>query len=349
MKWPTALLGFFPSPEPVPVAYPAYPIPADEEQRLRDLERHGVIGMASDEHFERIVELARSIFAAPIAVISLVEGDRQWFLSHRGLDVCETPRDQAFCAHAIAGDGPLVVPDAQRDERFATNPLVTGAPHIRFYAGALLRSSEGHNLGTLCVIDQEPRQPDPAQIHQLQLLAKLVMREIDLRRLATLCPVTGLPTRQSFLAIGEREFARARTSGHPLSLLLLDIDNLRQVNSRWGHEAGDRLLADLVHLGRGFLREQDFAARLGDSAFALLLVDLEPQAAMAQAEALRHAARTMVGIWTHSDWQLHLSGGLTALGSHDRRFTDLLLRAESALQLAKGNGRNQIASLLDGV
>lgn len=333
----------------MPVAYPAYPIPADEEQRLRDLERHGVIGMASDEHFERIVELARSIFAAPIAVISLVEGDRQWFLSHRGLDVCETPRDQAFCAHAIAGDGPLVVPDAQRDERFAANPLVTGAPHIRFYAGALLRSREGHNLGTLCVIDQEPRQPDPAQIHQLQLLAELVMREIDLRRLATLCPVTGLPTRQSFLAIGEREFARARTSGHPLSLLLLDIDNLRQVNSRWGHEAGDRLLADLVHLGRGFLREQDFAARLGDSAFALLLVDLEPQAAMAQAEALRHAARTMVGIWTHSDWQLHLSGGLTALGSHDRRFTDLLLRAESALQLAKGNGRNQIASLLDGV
>lgn len=331
------------------VAYPAYPIPADEEQRLRDLERHGVIGMATDEHFERIVELARSIFRAPIAVISLVEGERQWFLSHRGLDVCETPRDQAFCAHAIAGDGPLVVPDARLDERFAGNPLVTGGPLIRFYAGALLRSAEGHNLGTLCVIDQEPHLPDPVQVHQLQLLAELVMREIDLRHLATLCPVTGLPSRPGFLAIGEREFSRARSSGHPLSLLLFDIDNLRQVNSRWGHEAGDRLLADLVHLGRGFLREQDFAARIGDSAFALLLVDLEPEAAMAQAEALRQAARSMVGIWTHSDWQLHLSGGLTALAPHDHRFTDLLLRAENALQLAKGNGRNQIASILDGL
>jgi diguanylate cyclase (GGDEF)-like protein len=330
------------------VAYPAYPIPADEEQRLRDLERHGVIGMASDQHFERIVELARSIFGAPIAVISLVEGERQWFLSHRGLDVCETPRDQAFCAHAIAGDGPLVVPDARLDERFAGNPLVTGGPRIRFYAGALLRSAEGHNLGTLCVIDQEPHLPDPVQIHQLQLLAELVMREIDLRHLATLCPVTGLPARPGFLAIGEREFSRARSSGHPLSLLLFDIDNLRQVNSRWGHEAGDRLLADLVRLGRGFLREQDFAARIGDSAFALLLVDLDPEAAMAQAEALRQAARSMVGIWTHSDWQLHLSGGLTALAPHDHLFTDLLLRAENALQLAKGNGRNQIASILDG-
>jgi diguanylate cyclase (GGDEF)-like protein len=241
-----------------------------------------------------------------------------------------------------------VVPDARLDERFAGNPLVTGGPRIRFYAGALLRSAEGHNLGTLCVIDQEPHLPDPVQIHQLQLLAELVMREIDLRHLATLCPVTGLPARPGFLAIGEREFSRARSSGHPLSLLLFDIDNLRQVNSRWGHEAGDRLLADLVRLGRGFLREQDFAARIGDSAFALLLVDLDPEAAMAQAEALRQAARSMVGIWTHSDWQLHLSGGLTALAPHDHRFTDLLLRAENALQLAKGNGRNQIASILDG-
>ena len=330
------------------MAYPAYPIPADEELRLRDLERHGVIGTPSDEHFERIIELASSIFHTPIAVISLVEDKRQWFLSHKGLDAQETPRDQAFCAHAIAGSVPLVVADAQLDERFANNPLVTGFPHIRFYAGAPLRSAVGHNLGTLCVIDQQPHQPDPQQIHQLQLLADLVMREIDLRLLATFCPITGLPTRRSFLAVGACEFARARQAGHPLSLLLLDIDNLSQVNMRWGHEAGDRLLADLVRLGHGFLREQDFAARIGDSEFALLLVDLDLDAAMSVAEALRHAAREMVGIWKHSDWQLLLSGGVTALGSQDRTFPDLMRRAESALLLAKTNGRNQIASLIDG-
>ena len=331
------------------VAYPAYPIPADEEQRLRDLERHGVIGIQSDVHFERIVELARSILHTPIAVISLVEAERQWFLSHRGLDACETPRDQAFCAHAIAAEAPLVVPDALLDERFATNPLVTGAPHIRFYAGAPLRSLEGHNIGTLCVIDQVPHDPSPEQIQQLQLLADLVMREIELRRLASLCPITGLPTRFRFMAIGTREFERARSGGYPLSLLLLDVDNLRQVNSRWGHEVGDRLLADLVQLGRSFLREQDYAARLGDSEFALLLVNRAPEAAIAGAEDLRHAARAMVGVWNRSDWHLHLSGGLTALGSHDRTFSELLVRAERALQLAKGNGRNQIATLLDGV
>jgi diguanylate cyclase (GGDEF)-like protein len=331
------------------MAYPAYPTPADEDQRLRDLERQGVVGTQSDVHFERIVDLARSMFHTPIAVISLVEADRQWFLSHHGLDACETPREQAFCAHAIAAEAPLVVPDARLDERFATNPLVTDAPHIRFYAGAPLRSPEGHNLGTLCVIDQEPHHPDPEQIRQLQVLADLVMREIELRRLASLCPITGLPTRYRFMAIGAREFERAQAGGHPLSLLLFDVDNLRQVNSRWGHEVGDRLLADLVQLGRSFLREQDFAARLGDSEFALLLVNREPAAAMAEAEDLRHAARAMVGVWSPSDWQLHLSGGLTAISRNDRSFTDMLLRAESALQLAKGNGRNQIASLLNGV
>jgi diguanylate cyclase (GGDEF)-like protein len=330
------------------VAYPAYPVPSDEAQRLRDLERHGVIGTASDAHFERIIDLASAIFHTPIAVISLVEADRQWFLSHKGLDVSETPRDQAFCAHAIAAEQPLVVADARLDERFATNPLVTGFPHIRFYAGAPLRSADGHNLGTLCVIDREPHQVDSGEIHQLQLLADLVMREIDLRHLASLCPITGLPTRQSLMTIGDREFARARQAGHPLSLALLDVDNLRQVNSRWGHPAGDRLLADLVRLGRQFLREQDFAARLGDSEFALLLPELPAEAALTLAESLRQAARQMVGIWTSSDWRLHLSGGITALSSQDHGFPDLLLRAESALQVAKGNGRNQIAVLLDG-
>jgi diguanylate cyclase (GGDEF)-like protein len=330
-------------------AYPAYPIPADEPLRLRDLERHGIVGMASDEHFDRIVELASLILQAPIAVISLVEADRQWFLSQRGLDIWETPRDQAFCAHAIAGSGSLVVPDALLDERFATNPLVTGEPHIRFYAGAPLTTADGHSIGTLCVIDRQPRQPTPEQLHQLSLLADLVMRELELRRMSRLCPITGLPSRSSFLLIAQLEFERAMASSQPLSLLLFDIDNLRQVNSRWGHEAGDRLLVDLVRLGRGFLREQDYAARLGDGEFALLLIGLDADAAVGLAEALRQAAAEMLGVWSHSDWQLHLSAGVTCRGSGDRRFDDLMLRGEQALQLAKSNGRNQTASLLAGI
>ena len=328
--------------------YPAYPIPADEEQRLRDLERHGVIGLASDEHFDRIVELASSIFQAPMSLISLVERDRQWFLTRKGLEASETPRTMAFCAHAIAASGVLVVPDARADERFSTNPLVIDEPHVRFYAGAPLRSPDGHNLGTLCVIDQQPRQPSSEQIHQLQLLSELVMREIELRRIAMLCPITGLPLRQTFLAIGNREYKRARLEGQPLSLLCFDIDNLRQVNSRWGHPAGDKLLLDLVNLSRTYLREVDFAARLGDGEFALLLVGMDHDQAMALADHLRQAVAAIPGMYSHTDFKLHISGGLTSHGQADHSFADLMQRGSRALELAKSNGRNQIASLLHG-
>lgn len=328
------------------MAYPDYPIPVDEDQRLRDLERYGVIGMASDQHFERLVNLAASIFHTPIAVISLVEADRQWFLSHRGLEVKQTPREMAFCAHAIAGDDLFVIPDALSDERFATNPLVLAEPHIRFYAGAPLRSSHGHNLGSFCVIDRQPRPTlDDSQRRQLRWLGELVMRELELRRLAHLCPVTGLPTRQAFLEIGQREFGRARQQNQELSLLCFDIDNFNQINLRWGHHAGDALLQDLCRLCRGFLREMDFAGRIGDGQFALLLVGMDPAQALALAEQLRGAVSRMQGVHSRSDFQLHISGGLTVLAPADDSFTALLLRADQAMQLAKGNGRNQIACL----
>ncbi|MCP9787114.1 GGDEF domain-containing protein [Cyanobium sp. N5-Cardenillas] len=325
--------------------YPAYPVPADEDQRLRDLERYGILEADSDEHFDRILDLTAAIFQTPIVAISLVEADRQWFLARRGLEVRETPREMAFCAHAIVHDEVMVVSDARADERFRSNPLVFADPHIRFYAGAPLQTPEGHNLGTLCVIDREPRDLSPEQRELLHRLAQLAMRELELRRLAHLCPVTGLPTRHTFLSIGEREFVRARRDQRPLSLLLFDVDNLRLINNRWGHAAGDRVLTDVVQLARTFLQEQDFAARLGDGEFALLLVGVERDPAMALADGLRSAVAHLSGAHSHSDFRLHISGGLTVLAASDRRFTDLIQRSERALELAKGNGRNQIASL----
>lgn len=332
------------------VQAPPFPMPVDEELRLRDLERHAAIGLASDPHFERLVDLAASLFGTPIVAISLVDAERQWFLASRGLGgLCETPRSSAFCAHAIAGEGVMVVPDACLDARFNANPLVVGEPGIRFYAGAPLRSPDGHNLGTLCVIDLQPRPPLSAtQQQQLQWLADLVMRELELRRLTLHCPITGLPIRRAFLAIGEREWLRARSDHLPLALLCFDIDDFRRINHRWGHRAGDRVLMDFAHLVRGFKREQDYAGRLGDGEFGLLMVNSTPEQAMVVAEDLRNATARMPGVHSHSDVKLHISGGLTALAPDDRSFDDLLQRADRALQLAKGNGRDQIASLLEG-
>jgi diguanylate cyclase (GGDEF)-like protein len=330
--------------------YPEFPIPRDEEQRLRDLERYGVIGTASDEHLERLVHLAASIFQTPISVISLVDADRQWFLSQQGLSVQETPREMAFCAHAIAGDDLFVIPDACADERFANNPLVLNEPHVRFYAGAPLRTNHGHNLGTFCVIDSQARPPlDPNQRQQLRWLGELVMRELELRRLTQLCPTTGLPNRRTFLQIGQREFERCRQEGLELSLLCFDLDNFRQINIRWGHEAGDTVLVDLCRLSTALLREQDYAGQIGDGEYALLLVGMPAGQAVALSERLRANVAAMKGVHSRSDFQLHVSGGVTALSSHDRSFLDLLQRADQAMHLAKSNGRNQVACLFDGV
>jgi diguanylate cyclase (GGDEF)-like protein len=327
----------------------AFPIPADEEDRLRELERLGVLGSDSDIHMDRLVELASLTFAVPMAAISLVTANRQWFLSQKGLNVRETPRGVAFCAHAIMANGVMVVPNALEDERFRANPLVTAEPLIRFYAGAPLRSDTGHNLGTLCVIDREPKQPNPGQLRQLELLSQLVMRELELRRQISLCPVTNLPIRQRFLLTAEQEFRKAKSQGNHLSLLLFDIDNFRSINNRWGHHAGDQVLGDLCKMGRQFLREKDFAGRLGDGEFALLLVDTPAEVALETAETLRQAVSTMPGVHIHSDVRLHISGGLTSLGPHDTTFDDLLRRAEQALHQAKSNGRNQIATSFDGL
>jgi GAF domain-containing protein len=119
----------------------------------------------------------------PIALISLVDRNRQWFFSKTGIEVCETPREMAFCAHAITDDEVMVITDASEDERFNSNPLVVGDPNIRFYAGAPLKSMDGQNLGTLCVIDQQPHDSSSAQMDVLMMYSELVTREIEIRQI----------------------------------------------------------------------------------------------------------------------------------------------------------------------
>jgi diguanylate cyclase (GGDEF)-like protein/PAS domain S-box-containing protein len=154
-----------------------------EVARLQELQALGLLDTPRDPAFDDLVNLAAQCCAAPIAAISLVDTQRQWFKASCGLDASETPRDQSFCAHAILRPDELMeVPDALQDARFVANPLVTGPPHIRFYAGAPLLSARGHALGALCVIDQVPRRLDAAQRQALQVLARQVGQLIELRR-----------------------------------------------------------------------------------------------------------------------------------------------------------------------
>jgi len=156
-----------------------------EAQRLAALKAYKVLDTPADAAIDRLADLAGNLFETPISLVSLVDEERQWFKARVGLDAVSTPRSDAFCAHAIA-QGPetvMVVEDATLDPRFAANPLVTGAPDIRFYAGATLTTKDGHNLGTLCVIDDKPRaRPSDDELQRLKLLARIVVDEFELAK-----------------------------------------------------------------------------------------------------------------------------------------------------------------------
>lgn len=156
------------------------PYPANEKKRLEFLRSLNLLDTAPDPVFDRVTRLASKLLDVPISLISLVDEDRQWFKSKVGLDADQTPRSQAFCAHAIMDEAPLVVPDASNDERFRANPLVVNAPNIRFYAGVPLRSNDGLAIGTLCVIDSKPKELTPDQLALLKDLASIVTKEIQL-------------------------------------------------------------------------------------------------------------------------------------------------------------------------
>jgi len=158
------------------------PVPANEPERLAALRASGILDTAPERSFDQLAELAASICGTPVAVVSLIDSDRQWFKSKLGLSVTETSRDIAFCAHAIVQGDLFVVPDAAADQRFAGNPLVTSDPHIRFYAGAPLITAEGHALGTLCVLDHVPRQLTDQQREALRVLSSQAVAQIELRK-----------------------------------------------------------------------------------------------------------------------------------------------------------------------
>lgn len=157
------------------------PRPADDDTRLDALRQLLVLDTPPEERFDRIAEFAAKEFDVPIALVSLVDEDRQWFKARVGLDVCETARDISFCGHAIASDEVMVVPDTLRDPRFVDNPLVSGEPSIRFYAGAPLKLPTGQRVGTLCLIDKTPRSYDEVDRAIHLALRDLVVEEL-LRR-----------------------------------------------------------------------------------------------------------------------------------------------------------------------
>ncbi|MEQ1490304.1 MAG: MBL fold metallo-hydrolase [Terricaulis sp.] len=156
-------------------------LPEDEEERLEALYRLGLLDTDPEERFDRHARIAAAAFDAPIALVSLIDRERQWYKAHHGFEFSETSRDMGFCSHAILGDDPLIVNDTLRDDRFAENPVVIGDPHVRFYAGIPLHAADGARVGAFCIVDSKPRTLSAAQLRMLQDMARLVEEELEQR------------------------------------------------------------------------------------------------------------------------------------------------------------------------
>ena len=246
-------------------------VPANEAERLDELHSLGLLDSVPEERFDRITRLAQRLFSVPTALITLVDEDRQWFMSRVGLEPTETPRDISFCGHAILGDEIMMVTDATQDERFRDNPLVLDAPEIRFYAGCPIVGPGGSKLGTLCLIDRDPRELSQEELDLLRDLAGMVEHEIATNKMAVTDPLTGLGNRRGFEIAASVVFEINRRRGVDTALLYFDLDKFKDINDRFGHAEGDRALREFAELLRNVLRVSDVIARLGGDEFAALL------------------------------------------------------------------------------
>jgi diguanylate cyclase (GGDEF)-like protein len=329
---------------------PPAQIPSNEAARLAELHEYEVLDTACEENFDTMARLAARLTGCPIALVSLVDEERQWFKARYGLDAAETPRGQAFCAHAILDPShPLVVPDATKDPRFNDNALVTGDPNIRFYAGIPLVTPRGYALGTLCVIDREPRQLEPDELAALTGLAQSVTTTLELRRvmrqvhtMALTDSLTGLPNRAAFLNALGQAVTRQRRDGRPFSLLYADLDRFKQINDRYGHEAGDRVLKAVAAALRTSMRHEDTMARIGGDEFGAVLVGGDGSEGALVGERIRGTveARMISG-----GWDVTVSVGAVAFTDGNITESEALAAADEMMYAAKSAGRNRVVCL----
>jgi diguanylate cyclase (GGDEF)-like protein len=344
------------------------PKPDNEAERLSALRGYEILDTPQESAFDDLVLIASAVCGMPMGSVSLIDADRQWFKARLGIDDSETSRDVAFCAHAILEpENVMVVPDATDDPRFRDNPFVVGDPGIRFYAGAPLIGAEGLPLGTLCVMDRQPRTLQPHQIEALNALSRQVSQLLALRRVSKALnlqlqdrgwyedqlhryqealeahnadlveqtrtdPLTGLANRRAFSAA----LGNALQTGTTCCVAIIDIDHFKVVNDVHGHLVGDRVLAEVAGQLRAASGGHGTIARYGGEEFVWLLPGTPIVEAELQCnylcEAVRHASDAL---------PVTISVGLAA-STPDESLAALMERADRALYAAKRNGRDRV-------
>ena len=330
------------------------PLHPEEDKRLAAVRQYDVLDTTPEVAYDRITSLAARLFDAPIALVSLLDDRRQWFKSTCGLTVKETPRELAFCAHAILNRGVMVVANAAADPRFAENPLVTGGPEIRFYAGAPLITPEGLPLGTLCIIDTVERKSlTEGELETLLDLAAVVVDELEFRKSAkslldlneqlkqraTQDVLTALPNRERFELDLDVAVQRCRGSREQFGVLFVDLDGFKPVNDTLGHAAGDALLRETGERLKSKLPENATLARVGGDEFVVLVRSLPAGGADALAEAMCRVLAPRFMIEGH-EATVTASIGIAIFPDDAENAADLVRVADAAMYEAKRCGGN---------
>lgn len=328
------------------------PKPENEKERLAALEEMGVLDTPAEREFDDISLLASQICGTPIALISLVDETRQWFKSRVGLDATETPREHAFCAYTILNPNEtMVVKDALEDERFRQNPLVTGDPNIRFYAGAPLKTNDDMPLGSLCVIDREPRELNFQQLAGLEALARQVSlrlelkrttellqkANIDLRSLSLMDDLTGLYNRRGFFLHAEQQIKlyRSRRSERSIWLMVGDLDGLKRVNDEFGHMEGSAAIKHAATTLTKTFRDADILCRLGGDEFVVLMPNTLDEVAQ------RAPARLEINLANFNEdsdlpYRVEMSVGMAKVDNNSHEsLIDIINKADEAMYQSK--------------
>ncbi len=322
----------------------ACPIPANERERVAALRAHEILDTPPEVEFDALTRVAAHAFDTPIAVVAMLDSDRLWFKARVGMQIAQLERKIAFCAHAIMKpDEPLIVPDLAADPRFADNPLVARPPHIRFYAGAPLVDEAGFALGTIAVIDAQPREFSAEQREALVDLSTLVVtalegrkRAIDLSRLALTDRLTSIANRVQFEVAIEAEVANARRYGETFALIWMDLDQFKEINDTYGHEAGDEVLAQVARRLAELVRKGDTLARYGGDEFAIVMRHADAAAAQGLIGRIVQAMAPPFTLSSGSQVRVGVSCGLALYTPEVTSGAELTRRADKALYQVKG-------------
>jgi len=315
-------------------------IPNNEVERLQLLRTLNILDTSYEERFDRVTRMAKRIFNVSISLVSLVDEDRQWYKSKQGLNAFESPRDISFCGHAINQEGLFIIPDASKDERFVDNPLVTGAPYIRFYAGYPLKLKQGINIGTLCIIDPSPKVLNEEDQQLLKDLGAMVEQEIQSVQLATLDDLTQISNRRGFLTLVDQSLKVCRRNQLSMSFVLFDLNKFKAINDEFGHHEGDFVLTTFAQTLLNSFRDCDVVGRLGGDEFVAMLSDSNGGKIDIALERFSTAIEE-INKSLNKQYQINYSAGVANFQHDtDKSIEDMLQDADAAMyENKKGKAR----------